>query len=119
MSASKDKGTRFETDVVRYLQANGFPYAERRALAGNLDKGDITGLPGIVLELKATKSIDLAGAVTEAEIEAKNAGVDTFAAVIKRRNKATSEAYAVMPLRKLVELLRDAEWKPHTEQETT
>lgn len=110
---SKHKGSRFEKDVVDFLAVNGFPYAERRALEGINDRGDIAGVPGVVLECKATREIDLATAVNEAEREAANAGVDIFAAVIKRRQKPTSEAYAVMPLRKFVELIRDAEWAPH------
>ena len=36
-------GTQWETDVVRYLQAHGAPLAERRALSGPVDKGDIAG----------------------------------------------------------------------------
>jgi len=52
MSISKDRGTRAETAVVRWLQANGWPSAERRALRGNADAGDITGTPGICWEIK-------------------------------------------------------------------
>lgn len=33
MSASKDRGTRWETAVVRWLRDHGFPHAERRALS--------------------------------------------------------------------------------------
>jgi hypothetical protein len=45
-------GTRAETAVARYLQANGFPHAERRALRGRQDAGDITGTPGVCWEVK-------------------------------------------------------------------
>ena len=38
-------GTAAETAVVRYLAAHGFPAAERRALHGATDLGDITGTP--------------------------------------------------------------------------
>src|SRR5690606_27104000 len=55
MSRSKDIGTRAETAVVRYLRANGFEHAERRALRGRQDAGDITGTPGICWEVKARK----------------------------------------------------------------
>lgn len=45
MSASKRKGTSFETAVVGYLRdEHGLP-VERRALRGTRDCGDITGLP--------------------------------------------------------------------------
>ena len=50
MSRNKQKGTSFETLVADFLTDNGFPYAERRALAGVNDKGDITGTPGLVWE---------------------------------------------------------------------
>lgn len=112
---SKRKGSAFERDVVDYLKVNGFPWAERRALEGVNDRGDVAGIPGVVLEVKACKQIDLAGFMGEAEREAANAGVSIFAVIAKRRMKPTSEAYAVMPLRLLVELLRDAEWAPHVD----
>lgn len=48
----KDKGTWAETRVTEFLRDNGWPYAERRALAGVTDKGDITGCPGLVFEVK-------------------------------------------------------------------
>lgn len=48
----KDIGTAAETAVVRALRQHGFPHAERRALAGAHDLGDITGTPGIVWEVK-------------------------------------------------------------------
>ena len=52
MTRSKDIGTRAETQVVRFLAANGWPSAERRALHGSLDQGDVTGTPGLVWEVK-------------------------------------------------------------------
>lgn len=48
----KDIGTAAETAVVKALRQHGFPQAERRALAGAYDLGDITGTPGIVWEVK-------------------------------------------------------------------
>ena len=47
-------GTAAETAVVRYLAAHGFPAAERRALHGATDLGDITGTPQIVWERATT-----------------------------------------------------------------
>jgi hypothetical protein len=37
MSASRRKGTAWESRVVEYLKEHGFPYAERRALCGTSD----------------------------------------------------------------------------------
>lgn len=49
-------GTAAETAVVRWLNANGWPHAERRALHGAYDRGDITGTPGICWEVKGGKA---------------------------------------------------------------
>jgi Holliday junction resolvase len=59
VSASRAKGTRFETAICAYLNAEGFPAIERRALAGSADKGDIAGLP-VAVEAKNVKAIRLA-----------------------------------------------------------
>ncbi len=106
MNPSKAKGTKFESDVVAYLRDHGFPNAERRTLHGNQDQGDIAGIEDWVLELKATKTIDLAGALTEAEVEQENAGVSHCAAIHKRRRKTDpGDAYVTMTLRQFVQLL--------------
>lgn len=52
MTRPRDIGTRAETAVVRVLRDHGFPHAERRALRGSQDAGDITGTPGVVWEVK-------------------------------------------------------------------
>lgn len=105
MNRSRAKGTAFETDVVRYMNAHGFPYAERRALAGNLDKGDITGVPGWVFELKNCQRIELGEFMSEAETEAVNARCADYAVIVKRRRRNVADAYAVLPLWLLVDLV--------------
>ncbi len=100
----KRLGTEFETDVVRYLREHGAPLAERRALAGSADRGDVAGTE-YVWECKNTASIDLAGGITEMLQETQNAGVDYGFLVVKRRRKSTADAYAVMPLSQLCQLL--------------
>ena len=97
MSASKAKGTAAETAVVRYLQANGFPYVERRTLSGSQDKGDIAGIPGVVIEVKACARQELAAWMDEATIEAANASV-AFGVVWHKRKGFTnpSQWYVTM-----------------------
>jgi hypothetical protein len=63
------KGTNAETAVVRYLREHGHPHAERRSLRGNEDWGDITGTPGVCWEVKAAKTLALAGWLRETERE--------------------------------------------------
>jgi hypothetical protein len=65
VNASKAKGTAAETAVVRFLQANGYPHAERRALAGAQDRGDVAGIPGVTIEVKAAKRFELAAWIEE------------------------------------------------------
>lgn len=105
MSTSRRKGTTFETAVVNHLKEQGLAAAERRALSGKNDRGDIAGVPDWTLECKAEKAISLAGYVDEAAIEARNAGTRWYAAIVKRRGKGVSSAYVVMPLQVFVEFL--------------
>ena len=109
VSKAKQKGTAAETAVVKYLRDNGFIHAERRALHGTADKGDITGCGPVVFEVKNHKQLDLAGWIKELETEMGNANVDTGAVIAKKRGTTDpGEWYAIMPLRILVGLLIEA-----------
>jgi len=105
MSRSTRAGTAAERAVVTYLQTSGFPHAERAPRWGSKDKGDVLGLPSITVEVKAERALDLAAALTEAQLEAANAGARRYLAVLKRRRRPVPEWYAVMPLWLAVELL--------------
>lgn len=109
MSKSRAKGTAFETAVCGFLREHGFPYAERRALRGKRDGGDLTGMPGVTIECKAEKELNLAGAVDEAEKEAANMSSEWFVAVLKRRMRGVDRAYAVTTLEQYAALLVAAE----------
>jgi hypothetical protein len=95
---SKQLGTAGETGVVRYLRTDGFPHAERRALAGSYDLGDITGTPGVCWEVKSGKAAeactpsDLAEWVRQTVEEKANSRSDVAVLVTKR--KACSPASA-------------------------
>src|ERR1039458_9776019 len=106
VNRNKAKGTAHETATVRYLQENGFPKAERRALAGNSDKGDIVNIPAVI-ECKNAQRIELSTWCDEADVERINAGERFGILVIKRRNKGINKAYAVVPLSQMVELLNE------------
>ena len=58
MTRSKDLGTMAETAVVKYARLNGYPNAERRALRGNKDVGDILLAPGLIVEVKGGKTAE-------------------------------------------------------------
>lgn len=120
MSASKRKGTSWESSIVDYLRVNGVPHAERRALNGARDRGDIAGVPGIVFEAKSAARVELAAWVDETEKERVNDGAAYGVTVIKRRGKGSAgDGYAVLPFAALVGLLRAAGYIAPSIQEGT
>lgn len=109
---NKQKGTAFETATVEYLKTQGgaFEVVERRALHGNTDKGDISGVRDWTFELKNRRELNIGGAVDEARIEAANAKTRFYAAIVKRPRKGSpAEAFAVMPLSVLADVINELE----------
>lgn len=100
VSRSRDKGTLAETGLTGYLQQNGWPYAERRVLAGAFDKGDITGTPGLAWEVKyANAGLRMAEWVQETIAERTNAQATHGILVIKPAGyglKSVGDWFAVM-----------------------
>lgn len=113
MSASKRKGTAWESAIVDYLRGAGWRHAERRATAGAHDRGDVAGLPGVVIEAKNEARIDLPGWLREAEAERVNDGADIGVVWAKRRGSASAAlGYVVMTGEQFVTLLRSAGYGP-------
>lgn len=91
VNKSKAKGTAAETAVVKYLRDIwGLPLVERRALGGEKDRGDIAGIPGVVLEVKDAEDKRLSRWRDETLAEVNNDGADLGALVVKvfRKNVA-------------------------------
>jgi hypothetical protein len=106
---SKRKGSAWELAITKYLIEKGWKHAERRIAGSNIDKGDIYGIIGCVIEAKNEKKIDLAGYMKELEVEIKNAKATTGAAIVKKRGTTNvGEAYAVMPVEVWVALMKEA-----------
>lgn len=109
----RDIGTAAETAVVRYLQANGFPHAERRALRGTADAGDVTGCPGLCVEIKGGDAARTAsdGAIDawmqELTVEASHADATAGILVVQRARVGPANAgrwWAYMPAFQLADL---------------
>ena len=106
-SYNKAKGSKFETDVMKYLRKLGH-FAERLAKAGANDEGDIvTIIAGqtYILECKNRKSINLpqfwAEAQTEAANYAKARGLlfsPLAFVIVKRRNAGIEKAWVIQDL---------------------
>lgn len=94
----KNIGTAGESAVVRYLRAHGFAGAERRALAGAHDLGDITGIGPLVVECKSGAAAANAspGQITkwmaETFVEMQNADADYGLLVTKRAGVGAARA---------------------------
>lgn len=112
-ASAKAAGTRFESDVVRYLAAVLHDdRIERRAKSGSKDRGDVTGLrtpfgDRIVVESKDYGGRILAAEwVAEAHVEAGNDDALVGVVVAKRRGTtAPADQWVLMTLRDLAVLL--------------
>jgi hypothetical protein len=111
VSRERARGTAWESEIVRALRAFGFIHAERRALNGANDLGDITGLgPRVVIEAKNAKTITLAGWLDEAETERANAGADIGVVWFKRRGRASAaDGYVLMSGQQFMDMLGEVE----------
>lgn len=98
VNPSKNKGTKAESDLVKWARANGFPHAERLALKGAHDGGDVRLTPLgwtaglVVIEVKAQvvagrgvpADAQLAAWLKEAEAERVTSGADHCPLVLRR-----------------------------------
>lgn len=106
---SKAKGTAWESAIVAYLRDRGWTYAERRTLNGSKDRGDIAGIPGVVIEAKSTKTVALGAYLDEANTEALNDGANLGAVWLKRRGcPHPADGYVVMDGATFLGLIRGA-----------
>ena len=109
MSKSKAKGTKLESEVVTYLRQTGWPSAERRALTGTNDQGDITGVPGVTIECKSRNGFFPSEWCDQLDREMANTHDAVGFVVAKRRGTTeVGDYFALMPVHVLVDLLREA-----------
>ena len=107
-ATAKKAGTAWETAIVDVLIGHGWPHAERRRLNGQRDRGDIAGIPGVVIEAKDTAALRLAEAITEANVEALNANAPIGVAWLKRKGKPSPlDGYVVMDGATFLRLLEE------------
>lgn len=113
-NSSKRKGDRYELDLAAWLQANGFPYADRALGAGRkLDRGDIVGTPATI-EAKNHKRLLVPEWVVELESEAELAGTEHAVIVAKRRGTTNiGSHYAITTVGDYFRLLHEADGVPN------
>jgi hypothetical protein len=105
-SPQKRKGSAAELAVAKWLRKLGWIHAERSRAGWTDDRGDIDGMPGVCIEVKNEKRIDLPGYLRELEVEMANAQAWTGTVIVKRRGSMNvDDWYAVMPAKVWGELM--------------
>lgn len=101
----KAKGRTAENQFVEFLRTR-FPMAERRRLNGVLDRGDVSGVPDSVIEVKSGAKLDLPGWLRELDVEMANDGARFGCVAVKPRGVTDgARFYCVMDGERFVELL--------------
>jgi hypothetical protein len=109
MSKSKQKGTSAETAVVNWLKEQGRKHVERRALHGTLDRGDIAGIPCVVIEVKNHARMELSQWLKELEVEIANDKAESGVVIHKKKGTTdVGEWYATMPVKVWHKLIHGA-----------
>jgi hypothetical protein len=109
MSKAKQKGTAAETAVVNWLKSKGRKHVERRSLHGTNDRGDIAGIPGVVIEVKNHARMTLSEWVDEMLVEVENDKADTGVVIHKRKGTTNvGKWYATMTVEQWEGLVKNA-----------
>jgi hypothetical protein len=114
-SPQKRKGNSAELAVAKWLREWGWVNAERSRAGWQDDRGDIDGVPGVVVEVKNQKTIDIPGYLAELEVEMENADAWTGVCIVKRRGSVdVDDWYAMMPASVWAQLLTMIEFPTET-----
>ena len=111
---AKVKGRDTENLFVEYLRNDWLLVnVERRRLMGVRDEGDITGWPGVCVEVKSGATVTIASWLKELAAEMTNSHADAgFVAVRPKGKPDPKDWYVVLPLPELLRLMAKAGWMP-------
>lgn len=105
---NKSKGNNYESAVVEVFRKYGFLQAARTLAGSADDRGDMSGVPNFVGQMKNHKSYKFGEWMNEAKKQAENASVTRYAVIAKRKGVGdVEESFAVIPLWLLCELLHE------------
>ena len=108
MSKQRAKGTRWESRIRDWLQAEGFTVHRQPAHGAN-DKGDLHVGSDVIVEAKDQARHSLAEWLDEATVEAGNAGRAAGVVWFHRRGKSSpADGYVLLDGRTFAWLLREA-----------
>lgn len=113
-AAAKAAGKLAERLVVTWARANGAPHAERRIAGAQFDRGDIAGIPGMVIEVKSpgpSSPTQLGPWLDETMTERVNDNAAVGLLVVKRRGRGDpGQWFWVTDGETMAQLLRAAGW---------
>ncbi len=111
VSRARAKGTAWEAAVCAFLRSCGWPHAERRALNGAKDRGDLAGVAGVVCEMKSAAKVELAAWLDEAKVERDNDRADLGVVWFKRRGKSSpADGFVLMDGATFTMMLKEGGW---------
>jgi hypothetical protein len=111
-ATAKAKGRATENQAVAWLRENGYPYAERRHLAGEHDLGDITGMPGICVEVKSAAQWAPVRWLRETRAEMNNSRSPIGFVMARPKGGTNVDDWVIMMHPDtLLSLLTDAGWR--------
>lgn len=109
---AKVKGRETENALIRFLKSYGLK-VERRRLTGSADQGDVTGWPGVCVEIKSAAQWQPIEWLRQLDAEAENSKAETGFVAARPKGKPDPEDWvAIIRLPWLMELMREAGWLP-------
>jgi len=99
--ASRRRGARGEQEVVELLKAHGWTQARRNFGSGSQGGGDITGVPGVCIEVKLQEALNIWKALEQVHRAAQPTELPVVA--FRRNNVGW---YAAVPLDEFLALLK-------------
>jgi hypothetical protein len=113
-ATAREAGKMAERLVVAYTRSRGGRHAERRLAGSTKDRGDIAGVPGVVIEVKSpgpNSPIELGPWLEETLTERDNDGAAIGLLVVKRRNRGSpADWYWITDGATMTRLLNEAGW---------
>ena len=111
-NTAKAKGRDRENRAVAWLQSHGY-HAERRRLTGSADRGDISGIPGVTIEVKSAAQWTPVQWQRELRAEMANDRTDIgFVMAAPKGVLDVADWIFAVPSEVLLRLLDDAGWGP-------
>lgn len=108
-ATAKAKGRETENLAVEYLRSEGVTHAERRRLNGSFDQGDVTGWPGVCVEVKSGAALNPQQWLRELAAEMTNSHSSTGFVMVRPKGVPNpTDWFSLLPNPVLMQLMRDA-----------